>query len=82
MCALFSARAELPSLFKTLSPGIKPIAVKSRRFNGDDQSFISQEINRLHSEGIIQESISPWRAQIVVVKIIINVAYASTICKL
>ena len=42
--------------------------MKSRRFNADDQFFIGQEIDRLRSEGIIKPSISPWRAQIVVVK--------------
>ena len=30
--------------------------------------FINKEIDRLYSEGIIKPSMSPWRAQIVVVK--------------
>ena len=42
--------------------------MKSRHFNADDQLFIGQEIDCLHSEGIIKPSISPWQAKIVVVK--------------
>ena len=34
--------------------------------------FINKEIDRLYSEGIIKPSMSPWRAQIVVVKIANN----------
>ena len=39
--------------------GHKPIAVKSRHFNKEDQSFVNKEIQKLLSEGIIQESVSP-----------------------
>ena len=67
-CALASAAADTPSLFHNLSRDCKPIAIKSRRFNAIDQEFIDNEIRRLNSEGIIKPSISPWRAQIVVVK--------------
>ena len=67
-CALAPALAKHPSLFYSLSKACKPIAVKSRRFNSDDQMFINKEIDRLYSEGIIKPSMSPWRAQIVVVK--------------
>ena len=67
-CALTSASTQFPSLFQNLSKNCSPIAVKSRRFNADDQLFIGQEIDRLRSECIIKPSISPWRAQIVVVK--------------
>ena len=66
--ALTPASTQFPSLFQNLSKNCKPIAVKSRRFNADDQLFIGQEIDRLRSEGIIKPSISLWRAQIVVVK--------------
>ena len=69
-CTLSSASAKTPSLFHNLSKNCKPIAVKSRRFNSIDQAFIDGEINRLYSDGIIKPSISPWRAQIVVLKII------------
>ena len=67
-CTLSSASAKTPLLFHNLSKNCKPIAVKSRRFNSIDQAFIDGEINRLYSDGIIKPSISPWRAQIVVVK--------------
>ena len=67
-CTLFSASAKTLSLFHNLTKNCKPIAVKSRRFNSIDQAFIDREINRLYSDGIIKPSISPWRAQIVVVK--------------
>ena len=39
-----------------------------RQFNKSEQEFINSEITRLRAEGIIQPSISPWRAQVVVVK--------------
>ena len=39
-----------------------------REFSIVDQEFINQEICRLLSKGIIEPSISPWRAQLVVVK--------------
>ena len=68
LCALTSALTQFSSLFQNLSKNCKPIAVKSRRFKADDQLFIDQEIDRLRFEGIIKPSISPWRAQIVVVK--------------
>lgn len=67
-CALSAALVDEPSLFGNISPTCKPIATKSRRFSKDDQSFIEVEIARLLSEGIIEPSSSPWRAQIVVAK--------------
>ena len=54
------------SLFSNILPSHKPIAVKSKHFNKEDQSFINKEILKLLSEGIIEESVFPWRAQIVV----------------
>ena len=68
VCAISSATAAFPSLFRNISNDVKPIAVKSRQFNKSDQEFINSEITRLRAEGIIQPSISPWRAQVVVVK--------------
>ena len=43
------------------------MATKSRRFNAADQKFIDAEVNRLHSAGIIRPSVSPWKAQVLVV---------------
>ncbi len=68
VCALSAASVEEPSLFANLRPDCKPIASKSRRFSKEDQDFIQQEVNQLLSEGIIEPSNSPWRAQVVVVK--------------
>lgn len=68
VCALAKASIEEPSLFANLLPGCKPIASKSRRFSKEDQEFIHQETNRLLSEGIIEPSTSPWRAQVVISK--------------
>ena len=59
---------EPPDLFYNLSPDCKPIATKSRKYNNSDKTFIKSEIQRLLSEGIIEPSISPWRAQVVVTK--------------
>ena len=63
-----AASIEEPSLFGNLLPGFKPIASKSRRFSKENQEFIDQEFTKLLSEGIIEPSITPWRAQVVVSK--------------
>ena len=68
VCALSNSIASVPSLFSNVSRECKPIAVKSRQFNKTDQEFINSEISRLCSEGIIKPSVSPWRAQVVIVK--------------
>lgn len=68
VCALSTADIEEPSLFPNLPQQCKPIAVKSRRYSKDDQLFVKDQIYHLLSEGIIEPSISPWRAQVVVVK--------------
>ena len=67
-CALAAAAVEEPSIFQNLSPKCRPIATKSRQFGRDDKEFIENETNRLLAEGIIETSVSPWRAQVVVVK--------------
>ena len=67
-CALNAVEIEEHSLFPNILPSHKPIAVKSRHFNKEDQSFINKEIQKLLSRCIIEESVSPWRAQVVVVK--------------
>ena len=68
VCGLTAASVEEPSLFPNLSGSCKPIAVKSRQYSTSDREFIDQEIQRLLSEGIIEPSVSPWRAQVVVAK--------------
>ncbi|XP_068237219.1 uncharacterized protein [Palaemon carinicauda] len=68
VCLLATADIDEPSLFPNLPRQCKPIAVKSRRYSQDDQLFVKDQISHLLSEGIIEPSISPWRAQVVVVK--------------
>ena len=67
-CAVSAASIGEPSLFANVSPKCKPIATKPRRFSLDDRRFIQSEVNRLMSDGVIELSTSPWRAQVVVVK--------------
>ena len=55
-------------MFGNVLPDCKPIASRSRRFSKEDQEFINQEVTKLLSEGIIEPTITPWRAQIVVSK--------------
>ena len=84
VCALLNASASFPSLFNNVAKECKPIAVKSRQFNKCDQEFIRNEVNRLNSEGIIQPSISPWRAQVLllIMLIVISVVCVLTIHRL
>lgn len=67
-CSLAAAAVDEPSLFPHLSPNCKQIATKSRFYRKDDREFIAEKTNRLLAEGIIENSSSPWRAQVVVVK--------------
>lgn len=55
-------------LFTNLTDDCHPIAAKSRRYCRADRDFIAKEVERMLSEEIIEESNSPWRAQVVVVK--------------
>lgn len=67
-CAVTAAALEEPSLFHSMSHNCRPVASKSRRFSKDDQIFTEEEVHKLLMEGIIEPSLSPWRAQVVVVK--------------
>ena len=66
VCGLLAAKVKPPQLFAHLTHNCKPIATKSWRHSSLDQQFIEREINRLLKEGIIEPSISPWRAQVLV----------------
>ena len=55
-----------PDLFANLRKDCHPIREKSRRYSQEDQAFIRDEVARLESEGIIEKSNSPWRAQVLV----------------
>ena len=68
VCGLSTVRVPPVEPFKHLSENCHPVITKSRFYSKEDRLFISEEIKRLLEEGIIEESKSPWRAQVVVVK--------------
>ena len=51
-----------------LTTDCHPIALKSRRYSQEDSAFIDEEVKRLLKEYIIEPSLSPWRAQVIVTK--------------
>ena len=63
---LSSAHVDPPPLFSNLDPKCYPIACKSRKYSAPEQDFIRSEVARLLSEGKIEPSESPWRAQVLV----------------
>lgn len=68
ICCVMAAEIPPVSLFSNLSPDSKPIAIKSRRHSKEDEEFIEREIAMLLSDGVIELSNSPWRAQVLVTK--------------
>ena len=66
VCGLATFSVSPPSLFENMSPNCTPVATKSRRFSEEDRAFIQSETQKLLTEGIIEPSTSPWRAQVVV----------------
>ena len=66
ICSVATATIEPPPLFASLSPDCKPVADKSRLYTEADRKFIATEVDKLLHEGIIEESRSPWRAQVLV----------------
>ena len=66
--SLTTLNIEPKSPSKNVTAECHPIATKSPRQNKDDLTFISNEVERLLKEGIIEPSQSPWRAQVVVMK--------------
>lgn len=67
-CGLASLKVEPPSLFANLTPDCRPIATRSRRYSAADRDFTKAEVARLLKEGVIAESNSPWRAQVLIVR--------------
>ena len=55
-------------LFEHLTPNCKPVTSKRRDYSKADRSFISNQVQQLLDDDIIEPSLSPWRAQVVVVK--------------
>lgn len=68
VCNVAEASVPAVPLFANLSPECKPIAIKSRRYSDDDRRFIEEEVKNLLNEGVIEESRSPWRAQVLITK--------------
>ena len=62
LCTLKSMNVNPPELFPNLSKDIKPVAIKSCRYSSSDAQFIKEEIKKLLRDGIIEESVSPWRS--------------------
>ena len=67
-CNLVQADVKAQTLFQGMYRDVKPIAAKSRQFSTDDRKFIDDQVTNLLKEGVIEESKSPWRAQIVISK--------------
>ena len=68
VCGFSTLNIDPPEPFANLTEDCHPIATKSRRYSQDDLVFIDNEVKRLLKEGIIEQSRSPWRAQVVVTK--------------
>ena len=68
VCGLTRLNIDLPSPFANLTSDCHPVDAKSRCYSVEDLTFISEEVERLLKEGIIEPSQSPWRAQVVVTK--------------
>lgn len=68
ICGLTTIDIEPPELFANLTQDCRPIATKSRKYSNEDKCFIGDEIKKMLEQGIIEPSISPWRAQVVVTR--------------
>lgn len=68
VCNVAAASVPAVPLFANVSSNCKPIAIKSRKHSDEDNTFIKEEIKNLLAEGVIEESKSPWRAQVLVTK--------------
>ena len=55
-------------LFSNLAENIRPIATKSRHFTKSDSEFIGDSISQLLADDVIEQSQSPWRAQVHIVR--------------
>ena len=66
-CSVPSALVDAPSLFSNIDLACKPITTKSKRCGEGNRLFIQTEIEKMIKEGVIEESTSPWRAQVLIV---------------
>ena len=58
---------DTPSLFSNTDPACKPNTTKSKICGEGDRLFIQTEIEKMIREDVIEESTSPWRAQVLIV---------------
>ena len=68
VCGFSKLNIDPPEPFANLTAHCHPTASKSRRYIQEDSAFIDEEVKRLLKEGIVEPSLSPWRAQVVVTK--------------
>ena len=66
VCCLAASSVYPPKLFANLTSDCRPIATKSRKYSAVDREFIDKKTTRLLTEGIIEPSMSPWSAQVLV----------------
>ena len=66
-CSVPSVLVNTPSLISNIDPACKPITTKSKRCEESDRLFIQTEIEKMIKEGVIEQSTSPWRAQVLIV---------------
>jgi len=59
VCSVAAANVKSPRIFQFLNPKVRPISTFSRRFNAEDCRFITEKINKLLDQGIIEHSESP-----------------------
>jgi len=64
ICNVAKANIEPTPIFHTLRQDAVPVACKSRRYSDEDKMFIRQEVEKLKKEGIVEDSRSPSRAQV------------------
>jgi len=67
VCSVAASTVEPVSLFSNLKPECKPITIKYHRHSSDDLKFIENEVSKLLKDDVIEPSMSPWRAQALVV---------------
>lgn len=66
VCGFSKLNTDSPEPFVNLTADCHPIASKSQRYSQEDSTFIDKEVKRLLNEGIVEPSLSPWWAQVVV----------------
>ena len=65
-CSLTPMHIQPVPLFEHLNSDVRPIRCNSRQHSKPDLDFISEKIEELLSDGRIEPSSSPWRAQVLV----------------